>query len=863
MKNKLNKLLAGECENHILPFFWQHGEDDETLLEELKLIRDSGVGSLCIESRPHDGFVTDSWWDDVRLIFNECRKYGMDAWILDDKYFPTGYCNGAIPREYPDKCKRAITEKHMDICGPIKDGAVIFEGWAEEEDELIGIIVCRCGENQTLTGECYDITDKLNDGLIYVTLPEGIWRVFFIFERPIRDGRVDFTNPESVDVMFSEIYEPHYENLKEYFGNTFKGFFSDEPFILDRSALPIKDANNSHGRYPWNKYIKEELVQRAGDKWLEQIPSLWFPMSGISPKYRVDYMNAVTELYKKNFSVRIGDWCRNHGIMYVGHIVEDHNQHLNFSSGGHYFRALDGQDMAGIDVVLNQIVPGMTNHPNATPCWYDIADPDFFHYSLAKLGASHSHIQPEKAGRALCEIYGAYGWAEGLKMMKWLTDHMLVRGINYFVPHAFSAKFPDEVPPQFTGAGHNPQFPQFRILMEYMNRVSNLLSDGVHRSDAAILYHAESEWSGGDYMYFYTPAKILTQGHIDFDIIPSDYLLNSEISNGKMVLSKESYPCIIVPTSEYLPENVLNKLKLSAESGVDVVFINKLTQKSCEHPGKRFPISEDTHMSAVSEDNLVMWMRERGHYDVTTTTPEEFLRFYHYFSDDGKTHAYMLTNEGINDTIETSVSFRAFDGGNYCIYFPMENVAYERSSKSNLINLKLEPYESVILLFGDVPDGLPEFVRYKSIKELDVGHTAKLSLYEAEGYPDSPTVERTLSNLINITGPDMYPHFGGYMKYSMTFSYIPEGKTRPVIDLGYVGETAEVYVNGSKVGEKFFPPYQFDISGAVHTGENNLEVIVTNHLGYEQRDLCSKYMVMEPSGLLGPVKLKYTIPYED
>ena len=174
------------------------------------------------ESRPHEGFAREAWFEDVRLIFDECRKLGMDAWILDDKYFPTGFCNGAVREKYPELGKRAITERHMDICGPINDGAVIFEGltdedgWADKkaEDELLAIIACRCeGPGQDLAGECIDITDKLHDGLVSVTLPEGIWRVFFILERPIRDGRVDFTNPESAELMFKEIYEPHYENL--------------------------------------------------------------------------------------------------------------------------------------------------------------------------------------------------------------------------------------------------------------------------------------------------------------------------------------------------------------------------------------------------------------------------------------------------------------------------------------------------------------------------------------------------------------------------------------------------------------------------------------------------------------------------
>lgn len=860
MKNKLNRVLSGNSENHILPFFWQHGEEDDILLEELHRIHSSGVGAVCIESRPHEGFVEDAWWDDMRLLFDECKKLGMDAWILDDKYFPTGYCNGAIGREYPHLGKRAVTERHMDICGPIADGAVIFEGWAEEDkgDELLAIIACRCsGVGQDLTGECFDITDDLHDGIVTVNLPEGIWRVFFILERPENDGRVDFTNPESADLMFSEIYEAHYNNLKEYFGDPFKGFFSDEPFIMDKSVLPLRGETNSKGRYPWNKYLKKEMEETYGSAWKLHLPSLWFNMDGVSPSYRVAYMNAVSNLYKRNFGDKIGDWCRKHGISYVGHIVEDHNQHTNMCSGGHYFRALDGQDMAGIDVVLHQIVPGMTYHPNACNCWFDIADPDFFHFSLAKLAASHSHIQEEKAGRAMCEIYGAYGWVEGLKMMKWLTDHMLVRGINNFVPHAFSAKFPDEVPPQFTGAGHNPQEKQFRFLMEYMNRVSTIMSDGVHRADCAILYHAEAEWSGGKYMYFYTPAKNLTLGHIDFDIISADYLEKAEIKNGKLHLSRESFPCIIVPMSEYLPEAVVNKLMKAADAGVDVVFLDKLTKKTCEHPGERIKWIDNGHVHTVAAEDISLWMRGHGYYDVTSSAEAEYLRFYHYAKDN--THAYMLTNEGIVDNVITSLTFDAFDGGDYAVYYPMENKAYLAHSDDRSLRIKLEPYESIILFFGDIPKDLPTYVKYAPDTEEVITPTFDVSIYQAENYPTAPDACFTLDTLKNITSPDMYPRFGGFMKYEGKFNYHKDEPTRYLLDLGRVGETAEVYLNGEYVGERIAPPYRFDVSDMLRDGENELRVIITNNLAYEQRDLCSKYLVLEPSGLLGPIEIRKTM----
>ena len=72
--------------------------------------------------------------------------------------------------------------------------------------------------------------------------------------------------------------------------------------------------------------------------------------------------------------------------------------------------------MAGIDVVLWQLVPGFDAGPFAAVA--GDADGAFFHYGLAKLGSSLGHLDPKKRGRTMCELFGAYGWREGLKLMK-------------------------------------------------------------------------------------------------------------------------------------------------------------------------------------------------------------------------------------------------------------------------------------------------------------------------------------------------------------------------------------------------------------------------------------------------------------
>ena len=56
MDQKIRKLLAGKGENYIFPFFWQHGETEEVLREYMKVISESNIGAVCVESRPTSGF---------------------------------------------------------------------------------------------------------------------------------------------------------------------------------------------------------------------------------------------------------------------------------------------------------------------------------------------------------------------------------------------------------------------------------------------------------------------------------------------------------------------------------------------------------------------------------------------------------------------------------------------------------------------------------------------------------------------------------------------------------------------------------------------------------------------------------------
>ena len=218
----------------------------------------------------------------------------------------------------------------------------------------------------------------------------------------------------------------------------------------------------------------------------------------------------------------------------------------------------------------------------------------------------------------MCEIFGAFGWAEGTKYMKYLADHMLVRGVNYYVPHAFSPKPNDlDCPPNFYQSGENAQFKYFRNIMDYMNRVCHLHNGGIHIPTAAIVYDAEAQWVGRERLPLEKVGKALYDNLLDYDILPHEMLPEIDAEG---CLNGETYPCVILPYYEGIPETVLQSL---SRVKIPVIVAVK--------PG--MTVKEDllkAKAAIVELGDLPGYVRTHIGSDVTADYSGIFLRYYHY-----------------------------------------------------------------------------------------------------------------------------------------------------------------------------------------------------------------------------------------
>ena len=873
MQKVIRDMLEGKMENHILPFFWQHGESEPILRETVAKIHEAHIRAVCVESRPHPDFLGESWWRDMDIIMDECKKRNMGVWILDDAKFPTGYAAGRVVRDFPEHRKWFLKETHIDVIGPTSGTSFLLK--VPSGDILYRVVASlRTGEDDHVSGRFIDLTGCIADDQIYWDVPEGYWRIFYmtLSRASGHSTRLDeYLNPltaEGTQVLIDTVYEAHYQHYGSEFGKTFKGFFSDEPQMGNAYGYHASIGRVPYMSMPWCNELETMLKNSLGDEMPSLLPGLWYDIGENTWKVRYAYMDAMTHLYDKNFCTRIGDWCRARGVEYIGHVIEENNCHGRLGNGtGHYFRSLWGQDMAGIDVVLHEIIPGIKGSSHAWTSRDFEADDEFFYYGLAKLCSSLAHIDPKKKGRAMCEIFGAYGWVEGLRQMKWLTDFMLVRGINCYVPHAFTPKeFPDpDCPPHLYARGKNPQYRDFFRLMDYMNRVSSLISDGVHAASAAVLYHAEGEWAGSDYMKSQTPVRVLAEDQIDCDILPIDVILSHTKLDGKKQLSvgSESYGALILPYAEAVPLSLVSALKELAKQGLPVFFVNGLPKRLTDKAADGSENMENllSGCDAVPLGQLANKLRALGIYDLAVSCSVPDLRIYHY-RQGGSDH-YLLFNESVVKSQETVLKLH--DSRIPLRYDAYENrlysIRYTYTKEGGLqIPVKLAPYEAMIVTLdeenkvlaesGNIPswrDALPEF------HPIQTDGKWSLSTASAEDYPNF-TFYCTMENLKNLNAPGMLPRFSGTIRYEAVFNGDDFSGSGPLqLDLGTVGETAHIWLNGEDVGTCISFPYRVSVDGKVQKGENKLVVDVTNTLVYDQHDRLSVFQPVPASGLIGNI----------
>ena len=310
-----------------------------------------------------------------------------------------------------------------------------------------------------------------------------------------------------------------------------------------------------------------------------------------------------------------------------------------------------------------------------------------------------------------------------------------------------------------------------------------------------------------------------------YDCFNPDILMQMKVVNGRVVTpGGTSYAVLVIPgkhpmnPSGTISTAVLNKLNQLANAGAKII-IDKEYIKSMNSSKNVFP-SPYTDISfeklGVKRDVEIL----KGE-SITWTHRKE-----------GDADIYFISNQ-LNKSHEIKLSFRIKEK-DFEVFDPVAmNHVYKYFSRFDInrteIELSLDANQSLFIVFKKKydPNKMIPFIRPVSGELTDFKNKWAVKFDESSDFKSSMTFDK-LSSWTSI--PDsLIKYYSGTGVYTNTFDWKNEMKGKRIwLSIDSIFDIATVKINGIDCGTLWTQPYSLEITDALKTGENKIEIVVTN-----------------------------------
>jgi hypothetical protein len=363
----------------------------------------------------------------------------------------------------------------------------------------------------------------------------------------------------------------------------------------------------------------------------------------------------------------------------------------------------------------------------------------------------------------------------------------------------------------------------------------------------------------------------------EYDFVNSSAVMNVlKVENGKITTpGGGSYSALVLDESAKLMTlPVLKKLRDLVKAGAKVTGFKPQKSPSLSDDPAEFQavVNELWGHANVSNQTAANVLKSQGvNEDVIIKNNKAKVLYVHRKTAD--MDIYWLNSRSA-EANSAEVSFRV--NGKVP---ELWNAQTGKTSKLNwriengrtIVPLEFEPWDAFFIIFKEKTSELSNTLPKATEQEISkMNGTWQVDFQEKRGAPKTALFEKLYSWSEHYN--DGIKYFSGTATYRNSFNVkeLASG-SRYYLDLGDVKNIAEVSVNGKLVDTVWKTPFKLDITEAMKTGTNQLEIKVTNLwvnrlIGDAQPGVKEKITFttmpfyrgnepLLPSGLLGPVRV--------
>ncbi len=569
-KNKTKKLDAKlfnnpSCEYRGTPFWsWNCKLDKDELLWQIDVLKEMGFGGFHMHSRSGMAtpYLTDEFMDLVKMCRDKAVKNNMRCYLYDEDRWPSGAAGGLVTK---DKQYRA---RYLLMTPRAYTGA-------NNKDDISGDVEVKRAENGELLAR-FDV--KLDHGFLkeYHRLSddeksdENTWYAYleYMAENPWYNNQsyLNTLDKPSVERFVEVTHEAYLKAVGDSFGGVVPSIFTDEPQFTRKQTLSFADAKEDV-TLPFTHDLPDTFRAAYGEELLDHLPELlWdLPDDKVS-LIRYHYHDHIAERFATAFADTVGSWCRDHGIMLTGHMMEEPSLKSQTAALGDCMRSYRSFQLPGIDMLC-----------------------DRREFTTAKQAQSAS--QQYGCPGVLSELYGVTNWNYDFRGHKSQGDWQAALGVTVRVPHLSWVSMGGEAKRDYPASINyqSPWYKEYSYVEDYFARVNTAMTRGKAIVSVGVVHPVESYWLhwGPNEQtaavrnemddHFLNMAEWLVTGLIDFNYI-SESLLPTQCEKGSKPLKvgKMQYSTIIVPDMETIRSTTLDRLEAFQRGGGKLIFAGRI-----------------------------------------------------------------------------------------------------------------------------------------------------------------------------------------------------------------------------------------------------------------------------------------------
>ncbi|MBC7826639.1 MAG: glycoside hydrolase family 2 protein [Chitinophagaceae bacterium] len=674
-----------------------------------------------------------------------------------------------------------------------------------------------------LTGQV-DAGGKLN-----WKAPPGKWTLYALFEG-LHGKMVERAAPGGEGYAIDHFSREAVKNYFRKFDDAFRGYDISYIRALFNDSYEVDDAR---GQSNWTPRLFEEFQKRRGYDLRDHLPAL-FKKADEETNSRIiyDYRSTIDELILEYFTKQWKSWGDTKGAVIRN---QSHGSPANLLD---LYGAIDIPETEGNDI------------------------PRFKFATSAGNVMGKPLVSSESATWLNEHFLSSWGDVKKVLDLFFLggVNHIFYHGVNYSPK---KEEFPGWL---FYAAVHfqqtNPQWKDFHALNNYVTRTQSFLQKGRPDNDVLMFYpladryqepgnnllqhfdNMEHEFNGTDFQKL--SEWMLTNGY-GFDFFSDRQLQNISFTGDGLMTGGNTYQTILLPANKFISEKSLQKLVDLAKAGAKIIVYKNLPS---DVPG--FHKLQDRRVlfqnmikqfQFTGDGSIKKSVMGKGAFmignDMTTlfeeagirreSLPEKGLSFIRRKNPDGYT--YFINNRSdkiVNDWIP--VNTKASSVALFDAMVGIKGLAKWKTASTGAIEvlLQLQPFESVIVQTFNSKKTGQVFPYIKAVGSAQPIH-GEWTIEFLNGGPAVPakTTVSKLSSWTDLEGEDV-KNFSGTAKYSIRFEKPAGNSFAWLLELGQVNETAEVFLNGQKIGTLIGPKFQVVISRENFKQANTLEIIVSN-----------------------------------